>query len=159
MTFIVISASKFWSRINHSIDCDRGKYRSRARAVATARFDPSASGFAGGLQRSLPSTSQTAGCRSYPSNRHGFTGGDVAVSFHTWSKDQINTLETTHPVGSRERLALALGLYTGQRRGDVIHRAANCRAVAASKYMAALPNMPTSRLPTIRPSMSAPAIE
>jgi hypothetical protein len=40
-----------------------------------------------------------------------------------------------------------------------IHRAANCRAVAASKYMAALPNMPTSRLPTIRRSMSAPVIE
>src|SRR5262245_7097887 len=63
MTFIVISVSKLWSGINHSIDCDRGKYRSRARAVANARFDPSASGFAGGLQRSLPSTSQTAGCR------------------------------------------------------------------------------------------------
>jgi hypothetical protein len=42
MTFIVISVSKLWSRINHSIDCDRGKYRSRARAVANARFDPSA---------------------------------------------------------------------------------------------------------------------
>src|SRR5215472_109095 len=27
--------------------CDRGKYRSRARAVANARFDPSASGFVG----------------------------------------------------------------------------------------------------------------
>src|SRR5262249_61977350 len=55
--------SKLWSGINHSIDCDRGKYRSRARAVANARFDPSASGFAGGLQRSPPSTSQAAGCR------------------------------------------------------------------------------------------------
>ena len=29
--------------------------------------------------------------------------------------------EAMHPIGSRARLAFALLLYTGQRRGDVIH--------------------------------------
>jgi integrase len=39
---------------------------------------------------------------------------------HTWTEEQISTFEAKHPIGSRERLALALGLYTAQRRGDVI---------------------------------------
>src|SRR5262245_12212684 len=36
---------------------------------------------------------------------------------HTWTEDEIATFENTHPIGTRERLALALGLYTAQRRG------------------------------------------
>lgn len=40
--------------------------------------------------------------------------------FHTWDEDEIGQFESVHPIGSRERLALALGLYTAQRRGDVI---------------------------------------
>jgi integrase len=40
--------------------------------------------------------------------------------FHTWTEDEIAQFEAAHPIGSRERLAFALGLYTGQRRGDVI---------------------------------------
>ena len=39
---------------------------------------------------------------------------------HTWSEDEIAQFEAAHPIGSRERLAFALGLHTGQRRGDVI---------------------------------------
>jgi len=39
---------------------------------------------------------------------------------HTWSEDEIAQFEAAHPVGSKARLALALGLYTAQRRGDVI---------------------------------------
>jgi integrase len=39
---------------------------------------------------------------------------------HSWSDDEINKFESTYPAGSRERLALGLLLYTGQRRGDVI---------------------------------------
>jgi len=38
-----------------------------------------------------------------------------------WSQQDIAAFEARHPVGSRARLALALLLYTGQRRGDVIH--------------------------------------
>jgi integrase len=39
---------------------------------------------------------------------------------HTWSEDEITQYEAGHPIGSKARLALALGLYTAQRRGDVI---------------------------------------
>jgi integrase len=40
--------------------------------------------------------------------------------YHTWSEDEIAAFEAYHPVGSKARLALALGLYTAQRRGDVV---------------------------------------
>jgi integrase len=39
---------------------------------------------------------------------------------HTWTESEIAQYESTHPVGSKARLALALGLYTAQRRSDVI---------------------------------------
>ena len=40
--------------------------------------------------------------------------------FHTWTDDEISLFEAHHPVGSKPRLALALLLYTAQRRGDVV---------------------------------------
>lgn len=43
------------------------------------------------------------------------TGG-----FVTWSEDDIAKFETTWAKGTRERLAMALLLHTGQRRGDVV---------------------------------------
>ena len=39
---------------------------------------------------------------------------------HTWTEDELARYETVHPIGSKARLAFALGLYTAQRRGDVI---------------------------------------
>jgi integrase len=39
---------------------------------------------------------------------------------HTWSEDEIAQFEAHYPIGSKARLALALGLYTAQRRGDVV---------------------------------------
>jgi integrase len=39
---------------------------------------------------------------------------------HTWSEGEIAQFEAFYPIGSKARLALALGLYTSQRRGDVI---------------------------------------
>jgi integrase len=39
---------------------------------------------------------------------------------YTWSEQDIAAYEAAHAVGTKARLALALGLYTGQRRGDVI---------------------------------------
>ena len=39
--------------------------------------------------------------------------------FHTWSLDEIEQYERCHPVGTKARLALALALYGGQRRGDI----------------------------------------
>jgi len=40
--------------------------------------------------------------------------------YHTWTEDEIAQFEAHHPIGSKPRLALALLLYTAQRRGDVI---------------------------------------
>jgi integrase len=40
--------------------------------------------------------------------------------FATWTEDEIAAYEAKHPIGSKARLALALGLYTAQRRGDVV---------------------------------------
>lgn len=40
--------------------------------------------------------------------------------FHSWNEAEIAQFEARHPLGSRARLALALMLYTGQRRSDVI---------------------------------------
>lgn len=39
-------------------------------------------------------------------------------SHHTWSDEEIATYEAHWPLGTRERLAFALLLYTGQRVGD-----------------------------------------
>ena len=40
--------------------------------------------------------------------------------YTTWTEDDISRFETAYPIGTKARLALALLLYTGQRRGDVI---------------------------------------
>ena len=42
------------------------------------------------------------------------------TGYATWSEAEIERFETTHPIGSKARLAFALLLYTGQRRGDVV---------------------------------------
>ena len=39
---------------------------------------------------------------------------------HTWTIEEVRQYEECHPVGTSARLAMALLLYTGQRRSDVI---------------------------------------
>jgi integrase len=56
-----------------------------------------------------------AGVKKYRSRTDGF---------HLWSESEIAQFEARHPLGSRARLALALMLYTAQRRGDVIRMGA-----------------------------------
>lgn len=41
--------------------------------------------------------------------------------FHSWTAEEVEQFERRHPVGSKARLALALLLYTGVRRSDVVH--------------------------------------
>jgi integrase len=43
-----------------------------------------------------------------------------AGRIHTWDEAEIAQFEMAHPVGSRARLAMALMLYTGQRRSDIV---------------------------------------
>jgi integrase len=40
--------------------------------------------------------------------------------FHRWTDAEIIRFEETHPIGSKPRLAMALGLYFGQARQDVV---------------------------------------
>ena len=40
--------------------------------------------------------------------------------FHAWGDDEISRFEDRHPIGTKARLALALLLYTGQRRSDLV---------------------------------------
>jgi integrase len=40
--------------------------------------------------------------------------------FHSWTIEEIRQFEERHPIGTKARLAMALLLYTGQRRSDVI---------------------------------------
>jgi len=40
--------------------------------------------------------------------------------FHTWTVDEVRQFEDRHQVGTKARLALALLLFTGARRGDAV---------------------------------------
>lgn len=39
---------------------------------------------------------------------------------HSWTLDEVAAFEARHPIGTKARLALALLLYTGLRRSDVV---------------------------------------
>lgn len=39
--------------------------------------------------------------------------------FHTWTRDEVTQYEARHPVGTKARLALHLGLFTGLRLSDI----------------------------------------
>jgi integrase len=63
--------------------------------------------------------------------------------FHTWSEDEIAQFQAKHPNGTRAGLALALLLYTAQRRSDVVrmgwqHVSGDVIAVRQEKTGAAL---------------------
>jgi integrase/recombinase XerD len=44
----------------------------------------------------------------------------VTDGYHSWTVDEVETFEARHPIGSKARLAFALMLYTGCRRGDAV---------------------------------------
>lgn len=49
--------------------------------------------------------------RPYKTNPEGW---------HTWTEEEIAQFKARHPVGTKARLALALMLFTGQRRSDIV---------------------------------------
>jgi integrase len=51
----------------------------------------------------------TTGVAGFPHKTEGF---------HVWTEEEIKKFEARWPVGTRERLALTILLYTGLRRGD-----------------------------------------
>lgn len=48
------------------------------------------------------------------------SGENDARGFHTWTKEELDRYEAKWPIGTRERLAFDLLLYTGLRRGDAV---------------------------------------
>jgi integrase len=52
--------------------------------------------------------------RDVPLTKTGSTG------FHTWDVSEVEKFEQRHPVGTKARLALALLMWTGVRRSDVV---------------------------------------
>jgi len=67
--------------------------------------------FAFAVEREYLQADPTRGVKllSGPNDRNGF---------HTWTEDEVARFEVRWPLGTRERLALDLLLYTGLRRGD-----------------------------------------
>lgn len=47
-------------------------------------------------------------------------GANDADGFHTWTQEELDRFEARWPIGTRERLAFDLLLYTGLRRGDAV---------------------------------------
>lgn len=47
-------------------------------------------------------------------------GENDDLGFHTWTEDEVERFEKHWPLGTRERLAFDLLLFTGFRRGDVV---------------------------------------
>lgn len=48
------------------------------------------------------------------------SGENDDVGFHTWTEEELERFEARWPLGTRERLAFDLLLYTGLRRGDAV---------------------------------------
>lgn len=67
--------------------------------------------FAHGVQRGLVPSNPAAAVRYQPGSAEGF---------HAWTPAEVAQFEAHWPIGSKPRLALALLLYTGQRRSDVV---------------------------------------
>ena len=56
-----------------------------------------------------------------PARDVAYRKGNNPGGFHTWTLEEVEQYEAKHPVGTKARLAMALCLYTFQRRSDV-HR-------------------------------------
>lgn len=62
---------------------------------------------------------EVQGVKSNPARDVSYLRGRLG-GFHSWTIDEVERYEKCHPIGSTARLALALLLYTGQRRSDVV---------------------------------------
>ena len=63
------------------------------------------------VDQNMIASNPAAGVKKYKAQGEGY---------HSWSEAEIAQFEARHPIGSRGHLALALGLYTAQRKGDVL---------------------------------------
>lgn len=54
-----------------------------------------------------------------PARQVSYLKSNNPGGYHTWTVDEVQQFEQRHPVGTKARLALALLLFTGQRRSDI----------------------------------------
>ena len=64
-----------------------------------------------GVVREMLASDPTAGLKKARTKSAGF---------HSWTDEDVGRFEAVWPIGTREHLALALLLYTAQRRSDVV---------------------------------------
>jgi integrase len=69
--------------------------------------------FAWAVEEKLVSIDPTRGVKL-------LAGDNDADGFHTWTQEELDRFELRWPIGTRERLAFDLLLYTGLRRGDAV---------------------------------------
>jgi integrase len=62
---------------------------------------------------------EVPGVKSNPARDVSYLRGRPG-GFYSWTIDEVERYEKRHPIGSTARLALALLLYTGQRRSDIV---------------------------------------
>jgi integrase len=91
-----------------------GRERRAATPHAANNFLKAMRGFfAWALEDNLIAADPTKGVKL-------LAGPNDADGFHAWSQDELDRFEARWPVGTRERLAFDLLLYTGLRRGDAV---------------------------------------
>jgi integrase len=64
-----------------------------------------------GVEAEMMANNPALGVKRYSSRGEGY---------HSWTEQEITHFLATHPVNTRAGLAMALALYTGQRRSDVV---------------------------------------
>jgi integrase len=69
--------------------------------------------FAWAIEEALVTVDPTKGVKL-------LAGANDGDGFHVWTQDELDRFEARWPVGTRERLAFDLLLYTGLRRGDAV---------------------------------------
>ena len=91
-----------------------GRERRAATPHAANNFLKSMRGFfAWAVEEKLVSVDPTTGVKL-------LTGENDADGFHTWTEEELDRFEARWQLGTRERLAFDLLLYTGLRRGDAV---------------------------------------
>jgi integrase len=90
-----------------------GRERRAATPHAANNFLKAMRGFfAWAVEAKLVTTDPTKGIRKLK--------GDNEEGFHTWTEEELDRFEARWPIGTRQRLAYDLLLYTGLRRGDAV---------------------------------------
>src|SRR5262249_52502100 len=91
-----------------------GRERRAATPHAANNFLKAMRGlFAWAVEEKLVATDPTKGVKL-------LAGPNDADGFHTWTQEELDRFEAYWPLGTRERLAFDLLLYTGLRRGDAV---------------------------------------